>query len=227
MLLQERYEESADVFTEVIKACKKIVGEHHTYTYTTSYYLAESLKGLGEYEQANEIHEKTLAGRKKVLRKNHPDILTSQVGLAGVLLILGNSKRSEQLTLEVYDVLKKEGRITKERAPIAWMCMSILARIHAERAATAQNELEKQTQWKEAIKWGRQLVEGQERIIGSKHPETIKASQQLMSYHHASGERTTTRNILDAVSSVTLAEDEGAMISGSKSVEEKPTMPKS
>jgi hypothetical protein len=72
-------------------------------------------------------------------------VLTSQVGLAGVLFILGNSKRSEQLMFEVYGILKEEGRITKEKAPIAWVCMSISARIHAERAATAQNELEKQT----------------------------------------------------------------------------------
>jgi tetratricopeptide (TPR) repeat protein len=228
MQCQERYEESADVFTEVIKACKKKIGDHHAYTYTASYYLAESLRGLGEYEQAKRLHEQVLAGRKKALRNNHPDVLTSQVGLSSALLILGNSGKSEELTLEVYNILKKEGKITKERAPIAWMCMSNMAKIHAERAATAKTELEKQSQWKEAIKWGRRLVEGQERIIGSKHPETIKASQQLMGYLNASGERKAASGILETMSSVTLGEDdESLMISGSKSVEEKPTLPKS
>ena len=124
----------------------------------------------------NEIHEKTSAGRKKVLRNNHPDMSMSQVGPAGVLLILGNSERSGQLTLEAYDILKKEGRITKEDP--------YRLDVHVDfggRAAMAQNELEKQTWWEEAIEWGRQLVEDQECIIGLKHPETIKASQQLMS----------------------------------------------
>ena len=60
-------------------------------------------------------------------------------------------------------------------------------------------------------------VEGQERIIGSRHPEIIKASQQLVGYLDASGERTAARNILGAISSVTFVEDDkGAMISGSK-----------
>ena len=227
MLLQERYEESADVFTEVIKACKKKVGEHHAYTYTASYHLAESLKGLGEYDQARDLHEQVLAGRKRALRTNHPDVLTSQVDLAGVLLILGNSRRSGELTLDVYSILKKEGRIAKERAPIAWRCMSNMGQIHAERAATARTELEKQTEWKEAIKWGRRLVEGQERIFGSKHPETIKASKQLMGYLNASGERTSASSILDTMSSVTLDEEDESAISAAKSMEEKPKMPKS
>jgi hypothetical protein len=70
------------------------------------------------------------------------------------------------------------------------MCMSISARTHAEQAAMAQNELKEQTQWREAIKRGQDAyVEGQERIIGSRHPEIIKASQQLVSYLDASSER--------------------------------------
>jgi tetratricopeptide (TPR) repeat protein len=228
MQCQERFEESADVFIDVIKVCKKRIGEHHAYTYTASYFLAESLKGLGEYEQAKELHELVLVGRKEALRNNHPDVLTSQVGLASVLLILGQSRRAEELTIQVYGILKKEGRITKERAPIAWMCMSNMAKIYAERAVTSRTELDKQSQWKEAIKWGQRLVEGQERIIGSKHPETIKASQQLMGYLHASGERKAANNLLDALSSVTLGEeDEGTTVSETKSVEEKPVLPKS
>jgi tetratricopeptide (TPR) repeat protein len=228
MQWQERFEESADVFTEVVKACKKKIGEDHAYTYTASYFLADSLKGLGEYEQAKELHEQVLVGRMGVLRENHPDVLTSRVGLASVLLILGQSRRAEELTLQVYGILKKEGRITKERAPLGWMCMSNMAKIYAERAVTFGPELGKQSQWKEAIKWGQRLVEGQERIIGSKHPETIKASQQLMGYLNASGERKTANSVLDALSSATLKEeDESITVSKTKSVEEKPILPES
>ena len=228
MLLQERYEESADLFAEVVKASKKKVGDQHAYTYTASYYLAESLIGLGDYDQANELHEQVLAGRKMALRTNHPDVLMSQVSLASVMLILGNPRKSEELTLEVYDLLRKRGTIPKERSPIAWMCMSNMARIHAERAATATTGSDRQTQWKEAIKWGRLLVGGQERLFGPRHPETIKASQQLMGYLHASGEQKAAGSILDTISSITLeADDKGPIISKSKSVEEKPTMPKS
>lgn len=187
MHCQGRYKESADVFTAVIEVCKKKVGEDHAYTYIASYFLAESLKGLGELEQAKELHDRVLTGRKKVLRNNHPDILTSQVGLAGVLLLLGDFKQAEELTLEVNRFLKKEGKMSKERAGIAWMCMSNMGRLCAERAALARNEDERQTQWKEAIRWARQLVESQESHIDSHHPEAIKASRELTGYIHAAG----------------------------------------
>lgn len=182
---QGRYKEFADVFTDVINVCKEKIGEHHAYTYIASYSLAESLKGLGELKEAKELHDRVLTGRKKVLRNNHPDILTSQIGLAGVLLRLGDSTRAEELTLEVYKFLKKEGRISKERAGIAWTCMSTMGKIHAERAASTQSEREKQTEWKEAIRWAEQLVESQESIIGSQYPEAIKASQDVIDYLHA------------------------------------------
>lgn len=205
MQCQGRYEESADVFTAVIEVCKKKIGEHHAYTYTASYFLAESLKGLGELEHAKELHSRVLAGREKALRKNHPDILTSQVALASVLLMLGDSERAEELTLEVYKFLKKEGKMSKERAGIAWMCMSNMGKLHAKRAVSAQSELEKQTQWKEALKWGQRLVESQESVIGSRHPEAIKASQELTGYLNASGKRQTANSTLGTVAMMTLA----------------------
>jgi tetratricopeptide (TPR) repeat protein len=197
MQCQGRYKESADVFSTVIEVCKKRIGEHHVYTYTASYFLAESLKGLGEFKRAAELHDQVLTGRKKVLRNNHPDVLMSQVGLASVLLMLGDSKRAEELTLEVYKFLKKEGKIFGERAGIFWMCMSNMGKIHAERAVSARSELEKQTHWKEAIKWAQQLVEGQEAIIGSRHPEAIKASQEFTGYIIASGKQQTANSICD------------------------------
>jgi tetratricopeptide (TPR) repeat protein len=233
MQCQGQYGESADVFTAVIEVCKKKIGEHHAYSYTASYFLAESLKGLGEFNQAKELHDRVLTGRKKALRNNHPDVLTSQVGLASVLLMLGDSKRAEELTLEVYKFLKKEGKISKERAGIAWMCMPNMGKIHAEQAISARSELEKQTQWKEAIKRGRRLVEGQERIIGSRHPEAIKASQEFTGYLNASGKRQSPDSILDTVANVKLEnmtlgrEDENITLPGTKSVSEKAATPKS
>lgn len=203
MQCQGRYKESAEVFAAVIEVCKKKIGEHHAYTYITSYFLAESLKGLGQLKQAKELHERVLTGRKKVLRNNHPDILISQVGLAGVLLMLGELKRAEELTLEVHRFLKKEGKTSKERAGIAWTCMSNMGKIHAERARSVAasaasapagagagaSEAEQQTEWKEAIRWAQQLVDDQKSIIGSRHPEAIKASQELTGYIHAAGRR--------------------------------------
>lgn len=185
MQCQGRYKESADIFTTVMEVSKKIVGERHAYTFIASYFLAESLKGLGELKEAKELHDRVLAGRKKVLRKNHPDVLTSQVSLASVLHLLGDSKLAEELTLEVYTFLKKEGTISKERAGIAWMCMSNMGKIYAERAESARSESEKQKRWKEAIKWGERLVESQKPVIGSRHPEAIKASQELTGYMYA------------------------------------------
>ena len=205
---QERYEESADIFTEVVAASKKVLGERHVYTYTTSFHLAESLEGLGEYEEAQKLHEHVLNGRRRVLRDEHPDILTSQAGLAGVLHVMGDSAAAEQLSLDVYKTLKKGGSITKERTPIAWMCMSNLAKIEAERAATTITTATKQAHWKEAIRWARLLVQGKERMFGSEHPETQKATQQLTGYLNASGEHGTALSIRETLSRVPSAEKE-------------------
>ena len=199
---QGRYQESADIFSAVIEVCEERIGPHHAYTYIASYFLAESLKGLGELKKAKELHNRVLTGRKKVLRNNHPDILTSQVALASVLFMLGDSERAEELTLEVYKFLKKEGKISKERAGIAWMCMSNMGKIHAAHANLGRSELEKQTQWKEAIKWGQQLVESQESVIGSRHPETVKASQELTGYTHAAGKWQQTASSSSSSSSI-------------------------
>ncbi len=141
---------------------------------------------MGEFKRAAELHDRVLTGRKKVLRNNHPGVLTSQVGLASVLLMLGDLTRAEELTLEVYKSLKKEGKDSRERRGITWMCMSNMGKIHAERAVSARSESEQQTQWKEAIKWGQRLVEGQEAHLGSLHPEVIKSSQECTGYMIAS-----------------------------------------
>ncbi|ERF71804.1 hypothetical protein EPUS_01719 [Endocarpon pusillum Z07020] len=229
---QERYQESADVFTAVVQICKPKIGAHHADTYTASYFLAESLKGLGEFGQAKELHSRVLMGRKKALRSHHPDILTSQVGLAGVLLILRDFKEAEELTLEVYNFLKKEGKIFKERAAIAWTCMSNMGQLHSDRALRAGSESERKTQWKEAIKWARQLVESQEHVLGSRHPKTIKASQTHTKYLNGmSGRRhSTNSSIPDSTvanvtpfSRMTLAEqeDEKTPLYQTKSMEEK------
>lgn len=233
---QERYEESANVFMAVVQMCNQKVGAHHAYTYTASYFLAESLKGLGEFGQAKELHSRVLMGRKKALRSQHPDILTSQVGLAGVLLLLRDFKEAEELTLEVYNFLKKEGKIPKERAAIAWTCMSNMGQLHSDRALRARSTSESKTQWKEAIKWARQLVESQEGVLGSRHPKTIKASQTLTSYLNGmSGRRQSTNSsILDStvanvasLSKMTLAEqeDEKMPLLQTKSMEGKASYP--
>ncbi|KAF7509591.1 hypothetical protein GJ744_007629 [Endocarpon pusillum] len=236
ILCQERYQESAAVFTAVVQVCNQKVGAHHAYTYTASYFLAESLKGLGEFGQAKELHSRVLLGRKKALRSHHPDILTSQVGLAGVLLILRDFKEAEQLTREVYNFLKKEGKISNERAEIAWTCMSNMGQLHSDRALRAGSESERKTQWKEAIKWARQLVESQERVLGSRHPRIIKASQTLTGYLNAMSGRhqSTNSSILDSMvanvtrlSKTTLAEqeDEKTPLRQTKSMEGKAAPP--
>jgi hypothetical protein len=62
-----------------------VLGEDHPETLISASWLAADLRELGEYQQARELDEDTLARRRQVLGDDHPDTLISANGLAADL----------------------------------------------------------------------------------------------------------------------------------------------
>jgi hypothetical protein len=69
-----------------------VLGEDHPDTLTSASNLAVDLHELGETQAAQELHEDTLARRRRVLGEDHPDTLTSARNLAGDLRLLGETE---------------------------------------------------------------------------------------------------------------------------------------
>jgi Tetratricopeptide repeat len=62
-----------------------VLGDDHPDTLTSASRLAADLRELGEYQQARQLDEDTLARRHRVLADDHPDTLISANNLAADL----------------------------------------------------------------------------------------------------------------------------------------------
>ncbi len=59
--------------------------------------LAETLRALGDHAGARELHEQTLAARRRLLGDEHPDTLSSMNNLAETLGALGDHAGAREL----------------------------------------------------------------------------------------------------------------------------------
>jgi tetratricopeptide (TPR) repeat protein len=75
----------------------KTLGEEDRDTSTSVINLTGVLRDQGEYEQAEEMNRRALAGSEKVLGVDHPSALTSVGNLAGVLQYQGEYKQAEEM----------------------------------------------------------------------------------------------------------------------------------
>lgn len=69
--------------------------------------LASAYGGLGQHEQALQLHERTLADRQRGLPAGHPDILNSQAQVAYAMDLLGRHEQAAERYLDVYRLRKQ------------------------------------------------------------------------------------------------------------------------
>jgi hypothetical protein len=74
-----------------------VLGDDHPETLTSANNLAADLRALGEYQQARDLDEDTLARRRRVLGDDHPDTLTSANNLGADPRALGELEQRERL----------------------------------------------------------------------------------------------------------------------------------
>ncbi|WP_234313314.1 tetratricopeptide repeat protein [Streptomyces purpeochromogenes] len=73
------------------------MGPDHPHTLGSRDSFANALGGLGEHQQAAELHQQNLADRERVLGPDHPHTLASRNNLATVLNNLGEHRQAAEL----------------------------------------------------------------------------------------------------------------------------------
>lgn len=71
-------------------------GDDHPDTFLSANNLANSLRALGEYEQARALDQDTLTRYRRIRGDDHPHTLASAVHLANNLSALGEDAAAEQ-----------------------------------------------------------------------------------------------------------------------------------
>lgn len=61
-----------------------MLGDNHPNTLSSMHHLAGTRRALGDLQGARQLHEQTLAGRRRILGDDHPDTLASMSKLAEV-----------------------------------------------------------------------------------------------------------------------------------------------
>jgi hypothetical protein len=76
------------------------LGDDHSRSLDEAHDRADELAERGEYQQARELFEDTLEGRRRSLGHDHPDTLANVRHLAADLRALGEPERSAALLAE-------------------------------------------------------------------------------------------------------------------------------
>jgi tetratricopeptide (TPR) repeat protein len=74
-----------------------VLGKEHPDTLASMNNLANVLNSQGKYEEAEEMHRRTLEPREKVLGKEHPDTLAGMNNLAIVFRHRGRYEEAEEM----------------------------------------------------------------------------------------------------------------------------------
>jgi tetratricopeptide (TPR) repeat protein len=111
------------------------------------------------------MNRQTLALREKVLRREHPDTLTSMNNLAGVLNRQGKYKEAEAMHRQTLAISKK---MLRPEHPFRLTSMSNLALV-----------LDSQSKYKEAEAMNRQTLARYEELLGPEHPFTLTSMSNL------------------------------------------------
>ncbi len=120
---------------------------------------------LGLYSQAQNLLEKSIELRRRVLGPKNPELLSSLNDLAYVLMIQGKSSAAEKLAR---DALPIDRSALGPENPVTISCMIELGSI-----------LRDEGRFEEAEKLTRETLEIQKRVLGPENPETLRSMSNL------------------------------------------------
>ncbi|KAJ5688706.1 hypothetical protein N7462_003098 [Penicillium macrosclerotiorum] len=172
LLALGRYREAWELATESFRSFQAIdsCGPH---TLSSMDNLAEVLRHQGEYREAEQMHQKTLELKIKLLDESHVDTLTSMANLASTYRNQGRWEEAEKLEVQVLETRK-----TKLGADHPDTLMSI-----ANLASTYQS----QGRWEEAKQLQVQVLEISKIKLGADHPDTLTSINNLASTYQNQG----------------------------------------
>ena len=168
-----RYNESEELFVQVMETRKRVLGEEHPDTLSSIANLASTYRNQGRWKEAEELFVQVMEMRKRVLGEEHPDTLSSMANLASTYRNQGRWKEAEELEVQVMETRK---RVLGEEHPDTLSSMANLA-------STFWN----QGRWKEAEELFVQVMKTRKRVLGEEHPDMLTSMANLAATYRNQG----------------------------------------
>jgi len=209
------WNKAEQLFVEVMKMRKKLLGTEHPSTLASMANLASTYRNQGRWNEAERLEVQVMDMRKKLLGIEHPDTLASMANLASTYRNQGRWNEAEQLQVQVIDMRKKllgtehpstlssianlastywnQGRWTEaEQLDIQVMNMSkkLLGTEHPSTLISMDNlasTYQNQGRWNEAEQLEVQVVDMTKQLLGTEHPFTLSSMANLASTYRKQG----------------------------------------
>ncbi|NQW18891.1 MAG: tetratricopeptide repeat protein [Chloroflexi bacterium] len=132
--------------------------------------LANWIRGFGRFQDASELHEKTLEVRERVLGPEHPDTLSSRNNLANAYQSAGRVAEA----IEAHE--RTMERVLGPEHPDTLGSRNNLAAAYQDAGRTD-----------EAIDAHKKTLEIRERLLGPEHPDTLSSRNNLANAYQEAG----------------------------------------
>ena len=136
--------------------------------------LAETLREMGHYNDALEMHQKILGIKKNLLGTEHASIATSLNNIAMVLLLKGNFKEAESMFRNSIKIAEK--MLGSQHPSLATYINNLAGSLRMK----GENQKAK-TLFQRALKI-------REKLLGPKHPKTAESLNNLSEVLHHEGD---------------------------------------
>ncbi|KAF2834152.1 kinesin light chain 3 [Patellaria atrata CBS 101060] len=168
-----RYNESEELFMQVMETRKRVLGDEHPDTLTSMANLASTYRNQGRWKEAEELEVQVMETSKRVLGDEHPNTLIGMGNLASTYRYQGGWKEAEELEVRVMETSK---RMRGDEHPNTLTSMANLASTYRS-----------QGRWKEAEELEVQVMETRKRVLGDEHPDTLTSMANLASTYRNQG----------------------------------------
>ncbi|MGA2327596.1 MAG: tetratricopeptide repeat protein [Bryobacteraceae bacterium] len=170
---------------QVLKACRRVLGEEHPDTLRAMGNLAATLWQQGDLAGARPLQEHVLEAMRRVLGEEHSETLMSMSNLAVTLKGQGDLAGARLLEKQALEAMR---RVLGEEHPDTLKTMGNLAitlKRLGDLAGARQSE--------------EQVVEAQRRVLGEEHPGTLTTMSNLANTLWQQGDLAGARQLMEQV----------------------------
>ncbi|KAF8529589.1 hypothetical protein BU17DRAFT_79603 [Hysterangium stoloniferum] len=184
-----RWTDAEQLEVQVLEASEQILGTEHPDTLAARGNLAVTYYWLGRWTDAEQLEVQVLEARVQILGTEHPDTLRARANLAGTYCQLGRWTDAEQLEVQV---LEASERILGTEHPDTLAARGNLAVTYCQLGRwTDAEQLQVQVLEANTLRAKANLVvqvlEVGELILGTEHPDTLRARANLPGTYHQLG----------------------------------------
>jgi tetratricopeptide (TPR) repeat protein len=160
-----QYKGAEELFAQMTETRKRVLGDEHPHTLTSTANLASTYSAQGRWREAEKLEVQVMKMRKRLLGNEHPDTLTSMNNLASTYRNQGRWAEAQELLVQVMEMRK---RVLGDEHPVTLNSKANLA-------LTYWN----QGRWNEAEELQVQVMQTEKRVLGDEHPDTLTSMANL------------------------------------------------